>query len=260
MDTPAEPQQTEDFVQSFARGLSVICAFDAQHSTLTLSEVARRANVSPAAAGRLLRTLETLGYVRNDGRSFALTPRILELGFSYLSALSTPEILQPHLLDLSHEVGESVSAAVLAGTEIVYIARVPTRKIMSVGITVGTRFPAYATSMGRVLLAGLSDVQLSEALDQAHYAPLTEHTITRRQGLDDEIHRVREQGWALVDGELEVGLRSIAAPVRDAAGRVCAAINISMVSGAESAESALTRHLHLLLATAAAAEADLRLC
>lgn len=167
-----------DFVQSFARGLAVIRAFDADHAELTLSDVARRAEIPPAAARRFLRTLEVLGYVRSDGRAFALTPRVLELGFSYLSALSLPEVMQPHLERLSREVGESVSAAVLSGTDIVYVARVPTRRIMTVGITIGTRFPAYATSMGRVLLAQLSEAELLDALRTADPHQLTERTVT----------------------------------------------------------------------------------
>src|SRR5690606_36124028 len=144
---------SDDFVQSLARGLAVIRAFDADHAELTLSEVARRAELPRAAARRFLRTLAVLGYVRSDGKVFRLTPRVLELGFSYLSALSLPEIAQPHLERLSHELDESVSAAVLDGDDIVYVARVATRRIMSVGITIGTRFPARKTSMGRVLLA-----------------------------------------------------------------------------------------------------------
>lgn len=249
-----------DFVQSFARGLAVIRAFDADHAELTLSDVARRAEIPPAAARRFLRTLEVLGYVRSDGRAFALTPRVLELGFSYLSALSLPEVMQPHLERLSREVGESVSAAVLSGTDIVYVARVPTRRIMTVGITIGTRFPAYATSMGRVLLAQLSEAELLDALRTADPHQLTERTVTDIAMLSTEIARVRDRGWALVDAELEAGLRSLAAPVHGRDGRVVAAINVSTSSGGGGSRKLLKEHhLPRLLATARAIEAELQL-
>lgn len=253
------PGDSADFVQSLARGLAVIRAFDAEHAELSLSDTARRAGIPPAAARRFLRTLEALGYVRSDGRRFSLTPKVLELGFSYLSALSLPEVMQPHLERLSREVDESVSAAVLAGADIVYVARVPTRRIMTVGITIGTSFPAYATSMGRVLLAELSADELAARLADASLPALTERTLTDAAALADEIARVRERGWALVDGELEPGLRSIAAPVRGRDGRVAAAINVSTSASRDPLERLIEHHLPLLLGTARAIEAELRL-
>lgn len=237
----------------------MIRAFDAEHAALTLTEVARRAEIPPAAARRFLRTLELLGYVRSDGRDFSLTPRVLELGFSYLSALSLPEVMQPHLEALSHELHESVSAAVLSDTDIVYVARVPTRRIMTVGITIGTRFPAFATSMGRVLLASMPLAELEAVLGAADLAALTERTITDQAQLAAEVARVRAQGWALVDGELEVGLRSLAVPVRGKDGRVVAALNVSTASASYPVEHLLEHHLPRLLATAEAIEAELRL-
>lgn len=246
-------------MQSLARGLAVIRAFDADHADLSLSEVARRVEISPAAARRFLRTLETLGYVRSDGKRFALTPRVLELGFSYLSSLSLPEIMQPHLEKLSRAVDESVSAAVLAGSEIVYIARVPTRRIMAVGITIGTRFPAYATSMGRVLLAELPGEELAAILKDTVPQPLTERTLTGSRAIAAELARVRTQGWAIVDGELELGLRSAAVPVRGREGRIAAALNVSTSASRDSLEHLRDQHLPLLLETAAAIEADLGL-
>lgn len=251
--------ESADFVQSFARGLAVIRAFDAEHPVLTLTEVARRAEIPPAAARRFLRTLEALGYVRSDGRTFTLTPRVLELGFSYLSALSLPELMQPHLEALSRMLGESVSAAVLAGTDIVYIARVPTRRIMSVGITIGTRFPAFATSMGRVLLADLPPAELAEVLTLAEPSALTERTVTDAAALAAEIARVRHQGWAIVDGELEEGLRSLAVPVRGKDGRAAAALNVSTASRTVSLSVLRDHHLPLLRKTAEAIEAELLL-
>lgn len=245
------------FVQSFARGLGVITAFDAEHPELTLSDVARRAGLTRAAARRFLLTLETIGYVRSDGRTFTLTPRVLELGFSYLSALSLPEIVQPHLEALSREVDESVSAAVLDDTDIVYIARVPTRRIMSVRITIGTRFPAYATSMGRVLLAGLPEPVAAAVLEASGPRALTARTVTEPSALADEIVRVREQGWSLVDGELEPGLRSIAVPLHRRDGSVIAAINVSTSATRDSLEHQIERYVPALLRTGAAIDTDL---
>jgi IclR family pca regulon transcriptional regulator len=254
-----DTRDSGDFVQSLSRGLSIIRTFDAEHPRLSLSEVARRADIPPAAARRFLLTLETLGYVRSDARQFELTARVLELGFSYLSALSLPETMQPHLERLSRAVNESVSAAVLSDTEIVYVARVVTRRIMSVRITIGTRFPAYATSMGRVLLAPLTADELAEALWASHPQALTDRTMTDSRDLTAELARVGEQGWALVDGELEEGLRSIAAPIHGRDRTVAAAINISMSASGESLKHIREHHVPLLLETARAIENDLKL-
>ena len=255
----ADQRSDPDFVQSLARGLAVIRAFDAEHPELALSEVARRTDMPPAAARRFLRTLEALGYVRASGRIFALTPRVLELGFSYLSALSLPETMQPHLERLSRAVQESVSAAVLADTDIVYVARVPTRRIMTVGITIGTRFPAHATSMGRVLLASLPEEAVASVLAQDPPRALTGRTIVDTDDLLAELRRVKEQGWALVDGELEIGLRSVAVPVHGRDGSVVAAVNVSTSATRDSLEELRDRHLPLLREAQDAIEADLRL-
>jgi len=244
------------YVQSLARGLAVIRAFSAETPRLTLSDVARATSMTRASARRFLLTLEAEGYVRTDGREFALTPRVLELGFSYLSAQSLPEIAQPHLEELSHRVGESSSASVLDGGDIVYVARVPIRRIMSVGITIGTRFPAYATSMGRVLLASLTPAELDTYLDGFHAAPITTRTVTTRDALAAELERVAAQGWSLVDGELEHGLRSVAAPV-SRAGAVVGAINIGMPASREDAVTQAQGVLPALLEAASAISADL---
>ena len=250
-----------DFVQSLARGLSVIRAFDAEHPVLSLSEVARRANMPRAAARRFLRTLEALGYVRTstDAKTFELTPRVLELGFSYLSALSLPAVVQPHLERLSRDIDQSVSAAVLDGTDIVYIARVATRRIMSVGITIGTRFPAYATSMGRVLLGALTPTQLDATFEQAPPVALTPWTRTDASALRAEIDRARTQGWALVDQELEPGLRALAVPLRAGDGRVVAAMNVSTSVARTSLEQLQEHYLPAATETARMIEQDLRL-
>lgn len=237
MRADSAPDPSGQYVQSLARGLSVFRAFDGDHPEMTLSDLARRTGLTRATSRRFLLTLVELGYVKTDGRLFSLTARVLELGFSYLSALSLPEIAQPHLEQLASSIHESTSASVLDETDIVYVARVPTRRIMSVRINIGTRFPAYATSMGRVLLAGLPPAELDKHLTGIDFASLTSRTIDSRSGLEAELDRVREQGWAMVDQELEDGLRSIAAPIRHGTGIVLAAINVSTTASSHTIES-----------------------
>ncbi|MET0237021.1 MAG: IclR family transcriptional regulator C-terminal domain-containing protein [Kibdelosporangium sp.] len=245
-----------DFVQSLERGLAVIRAFDADHPELTLSDVARVTGLTRAAARRFLLTLVELGYMRTDGRLFALRPRVLELGFSYLSSLGLPDVAGPHLEKLAAEVHESCSVSVLDGTDIVYVARVPTKRIMKVMIEIGTRFPAHAASMGRVMLAAHDDAWLDEYLRTTPLTAMTDRTITDPAELKAELAQVRQQGWAMVDEELERGLRSVAAPIRDAKGKVLAAVNIS-THVSRSAESVRTELLPPLLATAHAIATDL---
>jgi IclR family pca regulon transcriptional regulator len=252
------PERGTHFVRSLARGLAVIRAFDAGSPELTLSDVARKTGLTRAAARRFLLTFADLGYVRTDGRLFALSPRVLELGYAYLSSLTLPEVAEPHLERLVAEVHESASMSVLDGGDVVYVARVPTSQIMRVTISIGTRFPAYATSMGRVLLAGLPADRLDAYLAAATLRRFTDQTITSEAALRGELKRVREQGWALNDQELEEGLRSIAVPLRDHAGRVTAAVNIASPASRTSPESARSVLLPPLLATAARIEADLR--
>jgi IclR family pca regulon transcriptional regulator len=235
----------------------VIRALRAPGSGLTLTEVARASGLTRASARRFLLTLERLAYVRADGRLFVLTPRVLELGYSYLSSLSLPEIAEPHLERLARQVHESSSVSVLDGDEIVYVARVPTKRIMTVSISVGTRFPAYATSMGRVLLAELDPAELDSFLSRAELRPLTDGTLTTTPALRHELDRVRRQGWALVDEELEVGLRSVAAPIRDAGRRAVAALNVSTHASRTTLEEVRRGLLPPLLETAALIERDL---
>ncbi len=251
------PERDADFVQSLERGLAVICAFDRDHAELTLSEVAAATGVTRAAARRFLLTLVRLGYMRTDGRFFTLAPRVLELGYAYLSSLTLPEIAEPHLEALVAEVSESSSVSVLDGDDVVYVARVPVSRIMTVAISVGTRFPAYATSMGRVLLAGLSAEDLDAYLTIARIDRLTPRTVGSVAALRAELTRVRSQGFALVDQELEEGLRAVAAPIRDRAGRVVAALNISAHASRASLESMRRTLVPPLLATAARISADL---
>jgi IclR family transcriptional regulator, pca regulon regulatory protein len=251
------PGRGADFVQSLERGLAVIRAFDHAHPELTLSEVAVRTGVTRAVARRFLLTLATLGYVRNDGRFFSLTARVLELGYAYLSSLSLPEVAESHLEALVAEVNESSSVSVLDGQDVVYVARVPVSRIMTVSISVGTRFPAYATSMGRVLLADFTDPELDEYLSAVDLKPLTTRTVTSPPTLRTEITKVRSQGWSLVNQELEEGLRALAAPVRDRTGRVVAAVNVSAHASRMSLEAMRRDLLPPLLKTAARIEADI---
>ena len=248
------PAASDQYVQSLARGLAVIRAFDTEHPKMTLTEVAARTELTRATARRFLHTLVELGYVRTDGKIFALTAKVLQLGYAYLSGLSLPQLAQPHLEELSLELGESTSAAVLEGTDIAYIARVSTRRIMTVGITVGTRFPAYATSMGRVLLAALPPAKLDEYLAAAEIRPLTPGAIGTRADLLAELDTVRAQGWCLLNQELELGLMSLAAPVHDGP-KVVAAVNVSLQAQAVSAQPDPEAYLAAVReATLAAAE------
>lgn len=245
-------------VQSLARGLSVITAFGPETPELTLSDVARATGLTRAAARRFLLTLVDLGYMRTDGRLFRLTPRVLDLGYAYLSSLSLPGVAEPHLERMVKETGESSSMSVLGGDDIVYVARVPTSRIMTVAINVGTRFPAYATSMGRVLLADLDEDALDAYLDRVDLSVLTDRTVPTVAELRARILTAREVGYALVDQELESGLRSLAAPIRDKRGRVVAAINISSHASRITKDKVKRQFLPLMLRVAAAIEADLR--
>lgn len=248
-----------EFIESLARGLTVLTAFGESRAELTLTEVARATGLARATARRALITYEHLGHVEARGRTFTLTPRVLSLGFPPLSRTSLPEIAAPHLAGLAGRVDESASLAVLtedsgSGAEIQYTARVATRRIMSANITVGTRLPAYPTSMGRVLLADVPE----EELRLPPLAPLTPHTVTDPVAFARVLAEVREQGYALVGEELEEGLRSIAVPVRDRTGRVVAAVNVAMHTTRRTAESCVSEVLPELYGTATRIEGELR--
>jgi IclR family transcriptional regulator, pca regulon regulatory protein len=221
------PRPGDGYVQSFARGLDVIRSFSAAAPRQTLSEVAARSGLTRAGARRILLTLQALGYVASDGKLYALTPRILDLGFAYLSSMPIWNLAEPVMQALTDEVRESCSAAVLDGTDIVYVLRVPTRKIMSIGLGVGSRLPAYCTSMGRVLLAGLPDEEVQRLLRASALKAHTRSTVTDVEALLAKVRQVRKQGWSLVNQELEEGLVSLAAPIVNRAGETIAALNIS---------------------------------
>jgi IclR family transcriptional regulator, pca regulon regulatory protein len=246
-----------DFVQSLERGLMVITSFSGDHARMTLSEVARAAGLTRATARRVLHTLGVLGYVTTDGRTFELTPRVLDLGYAYLSSFQVGEIAQPAMEELSASVHESVSTAVLDGTEIVYVARVPTSRIMRIGLSIGSRLPAYATSMGRVLLADLPPVERAAVLDRSSLVARTANTVTAKAALLAVIDQVSDQGYALVDEELEDGVRSIAAPLRDRRGRTVAALNIGTQVGRVTKQRLMKELLPQLLATAQSISAQL---
>ncbi|MET7539507.1 IclR family transcriptional regulator C-terminal domain-containing protein [Streptomyces sp. NPDC005349] len=253
----AKQRLGRDFVESLARGLAVLTVFGPGRAELNLTGIAAATGLARATARRALITLEHLGYVASRGRGFRLTPRVLALGFPPLSHLTLAEIATPHMRALSAELHDSVSLTVLDGDDIRYTARVATSRVMSVNISVGTRFPAFATSMGRVLLAGLAPAERAAFLARADLAPLTPRTVTGADRLGALLDDVRHQGHALVDGELEEGLRSVAVPVRDLAGQVVAAVNVATHSSRRELARVTDEVLPALLATASRIEADL---
>jgi IclR family transcriptional regulator, pca regulon regulatory protein len=239
-----------DYVQSLSRGLTVLEAFNAERPAMTLADMSRATGLTRATARRLLHTLVALGFVCTDGRTFELTPRVLDLGFAYVSSLQLPDIAQPFMEALSDRVHESVSASVLDGSQIVYVARVNTQRIMGISLAIGSRLPAAWTSMGRVMLAGLTDAQLDEFLDGLVVTRLTMQSITDIDALRSEIHQVRSQGYALIDQELEEGIRSVAAPLRDRRGRTLAALNVGTPAARVTLKELRTVILPDLLSTA----------
>jgi len=245
------PTPGDSYVQSFARGLQVIRSFSAGAPRQTLSEVAAASGLTRAGARRILLTLQTLGYVDSDGRLFALTPRILDLGFAYLSSMPIWNRAEPVMEALVQQVQESCSAAVLDATDIVYVMRVPTHKIMRISLGVGSRLPAYCTSMGRLLLADLDDEEVRARLEASTLEAFTRHTLTDVDALFAKVLQARRQRWCLVNQELEEGLISIAAPIVDRAGRMVAALNISGQANRTSAKVMQETMLPALLDAAA---------
>src|SRR5919206_325361 len=220
-----------DFVEALARGLDVLACFDAGHRAMTLTEVATAAGLARPTARRLLLTLEELGFVRSAGGAFELTPKVLTLGMAYVGALGLWEIARPHLEELVARTGESSSMAQLDGADIVYVARVSVPKLIALRVDIGTRFPAVATSQGKVLLAALSPEALEATLAQPSRAGLPPWVGRSPEQLREELIEVRARGWALADEELAPGIRSIAAPVRDGDGVVRAAMNVTVHAG-----------------------------
>jgi IclR family transcriptional regulator, pca regulon regulatory protein len=244
--------RTDDpnFMTSIARGLSVIRAFTAQKPNLTIAEVAKISGLPRAAARRCLYTLEQLGYAGADGRGFFLRPKILALGYAFLSSATLPQAIQPALEDVSAALQESASAAVLEDGEVIYIARAATKRIMSVDLGVGSRLPAYCTSLGRVLLAHLPPTEFEAYLEGVELKPLTERTITQRKALRRVVAQSRESGYSVVDQELEIGLLSVAVPIRSMAGEVVAAMNVSIQASRVRPGEIESRYLPILQAAA----------
>jgi IclR family pca regulon transcriptional regulator len=245
-----------DFVEALARGLDVLTCFDADHRSMSLTEVATAAGLARPTARRLLLTLEELGFVRSSGGTFALTPKVLTLGMAYVGSLGLWDIARPHLEALVAVTGESSSMAQLDGSDIVYVARVSVPKIIALRVEVGTRFPAGQTSQGKVLLAALSPDELDVALALPSRSGLPPYIGHNPEQLRRELIQVRARGWALADEELAPGVRSVAVPVRDAAGVVRAAMNVTVHAAETSTEHLLQHHLPRLLRTAGDVSAE----
>ncbi|GAA4714798.1 IclR family transcriptional regulator C-terminal domain-containing protein [Pseudonocardia yuanmonensis] len=241
-----------DYVQSLERGFAVLLAFDEDMTNPTLAELAAKTGLSRPAVRRLLLTLQRLGYVANHGTRWSLTPRVLTIGQHYTATNARIELAQPHLLRLAERTGESASLAELDEFDAVYVARVPVRRIMSLNVAVGSRVPAHATSMGRVLLAWAGPASISRFLEEAPLRRHTPRTVTDPAELRMVLAQVREQGWSIVDGELEEGLVSAAAPVRDRTGAVVAALASSTSAGRLAPERLRDETVPVLLETATA--------
>jgi IclR family pca regulon transcriptional regulator len=240
-----------DFVEALARGLSVLSCFDARHPRMTLTEIAAASGLARPTARRLLLTLAELGYVRAEGGSFALTPRVLGLGMAYINALGLWDIARPHMENLVASTGESSSMSQLDGSDIVYVARVAVPKIITLRVSIGTKFPAVRTSQGKVLLAALDEAALRGVLALPSDAGLPPYADDRSTAdIRDELRTVRARGWALADEELAPGIRSVAAPVRDGDGSVRAALNVTVHASETSVQTLVTEHLPKLLRTA----------
>ena len=245
-----------DFVEALARGLSVIRAFEAGHEPMTLVEIAAATGLPRPTARRMLLTLESLGYVRTVKNAFTLTPRVLELGFTYVQASGLWGVARPHMERLVEKTHESSSIAQLDGSDIVYVARVAVPKIIALAVEVGTRFPAAETSLGKVIMSGMTAEELDQVLAQPSRSGVTPRVVVDRTELDAALADIRVKGWALTDGQLAAGIRSIAAPLRNRDGRVVAALNVT-VNAAETTVATLTdTYLPWLLQAASDISAD----
>ncbi len=252
-----QERKPRDFVQSLDRGFAVIRAFNELNVKLTLSEVAQRTGLTRATARRFLLTLESMHYVGSTGRHFFLRPKVLELGYAYLSSVSLVSVAQNHLEVLTNQLRESCSASVLDGEEIIYICRAAANRIMSVNLSVGVKLPAYSSSMGKVLLSALGKSELQEYITNSLRPKLTSHTVVGAQELLEVLDKVREQGWAVNDEELEEGVRSVAVPVKDKDGKVIAAINVSAHASRVKVDALISEFLPQLQKTAFQIETDL---
>jgi IclR family pca regulon transcriptional regulator len=245
-----------DFIEALARGLDVIKAFQPGRPVMSLTEVATAAELARPTARRILLTLEELGYARSEQGGFALTPRVLELGVSYVHSTGLWEIARPHMERLVARTRESSSIAQLDGSDIVYVARVAVPKIVTLSVSIGTRFPALQTSLGKVLLAGLTPAEVDRVLAEPGRSGISARRQPARDEREAELRDVRAKGWALTDQELALGIRSVAVPLRDGTGRVVAALNVNAHAAETPVEKLTEEHLPLLLRTAGAISAD----
>ncbi|WP_261977533.1 IclR family transcriptional regulator C-terminal domain-containing protein [Marinobacter sp. F3R11] len=216
----------KEFLSTFARGLEVIRSFDTETPSMTLSAVAEKNNLSRASARRFLLTLQKLGYVSQNDKKFGLTAKVLELGYSYLATLDFSEAITPVMEEVSYKLGESCSAQVLDGVDIVYVARIPRRGLIPLNLQIGARLPAYATSGGRILMSALQLPELDDLIEKTHFEKLTAYT-KGPDALRAELKNIRSDGYAIVDQELELGMRALAVPVLDRRGTARFALNSS---------------------------------
>lgn len=236
-----------DIIGSLAKGLRVLEAFGAEHPRLSIAETAERTGLDRATARRCLLTLHAEGYADYDGKFFTLTPRVLRLGMGALAALPLAQLVQPWLDQLSERIGQSTSVSILDETEIVYLARAAQRRVMSIGLLPGSRLPAHCTSMGRVLLAALPGPEARAVIDASDLSPRTPFSRTDPEEILAEIGRVRAQGYALIDQEVELGLRSLAVPLISARGRVVAALNTGVAAVQAEPDALAALYLPALL-------------
>ncbi|HWM07232.1 MAG TPA: IclR family transcriptional regulator C-terminal domain-containing protein [Actinophytocola sp.] len=245
-----------DFIEALARGLDVIAAFAPHRPAMSLTDVATATGLARPTARRILLTLQELGYVRSDGAGYALTPRVLDLGVAYVRSMGLWDVARPHMEQLSRRANESCSVAQLDGSDIVYVARVAVPKIVALTVQIGTRFPALQTSLGKVLLAALCPEEVDEVLAEPTRSGLTPRWQPDRAEREAVLSEVRARGWALTDEQLALGIRSVAAPLRDGSGRVIGALNVNTHAAETTVDHLVGHHLPLLLQTAGEISAD----
>ncbi|MFJ9387849.1 IclR family transcriptional regulator C-terminal domain-containing protein [Nocardioides sp. NPDC101246] len=255
----AERGSGPDFIEALARGLDVIRAFDATARELSVAELATRTGLARPTVRRILLTLDELGYVRSGPRGFSLTPRVVELGLSYVHSMGLWDVARPHMEALVALTGESSSVAQLDGSDIVYVARVAVPKIITLGVVIGTRFPAASTSLGKTLLSDMPPEEVAAVLAQPSRSGVVARRTPTPTELEAELSEVRSRGWCLTDEALAAGIRSVAAPLRDGSGRVVAALNVTVHAAETTVETLLGEHLPHLLETAAAISSDFAL-
>jgi IclR family pca regulon transcriptional regulator len=250
-------REQPEVIDSVAKALTLLQVFSQANPSLTISKAAELADLTRPTARRILLTLVHLGFAVTDGKNFTLTPKVLRLGFGYLAALPYWETAQPHLRRLAKEFEESCSMATLDEDEIVYLARIPANRNMAISLSTGSRLPAYATSLGKVMLAWLPQDALQNYLQRVELKALTPTTITDPVRLQEELSEVRQRGFAVVDGEREIGVRSAAAPIRIRNGSVVAAINVSANGMRVSHDELVESYVPKLVETADAISTEL---